>query len=577
MKDKKVILIEKNDDRQNIVNEKLEVRKLKVCAYARVSTDLEEQANSYQTQISEFTKTIEANDEWEFVKMYSDEGISGTYLNKRTGFLEMIQDARDGKIDMILTKSLSRFARNTVDSLTIIREMRDRNVEIYFEKENIYASNRSIDFIITVYSSIAQEESRNTSTNIKWAYKKRFQRGEVHMNWNAFLGFDKTENGEIVINEDEAFTIKIIYNLYLADKTYREIKEFLEKLQRPTSRGSTKWSTSTIMAILTNEKYCGDVYMQKTFTADYLTHKAVKNTGQTEKYYIADHHPAIIPRETWNLVQELKKRKANVFYSDNNTKATKHHLSGKVYCFNCRKTLQRSSFRINKTLGTYRIVLTCKKRTRDTTSSLKCNAKPIDNDSLEFAISEAMGKYLTDDKDLSEELLKLLSTVEKNTDLDDLINDSDVKIIEIENNMHELINMRLNGNSLFSDSELTNKYDKLKESLKNEKEKLKNLKEQTVLNHKSNNRIKEIKELMDLENGISKLKLYTDYISKVIVIDIDEIIICVEDTPYTIEGFIENMDLINGYKPLCFGTYINTEKETQIKYRVVKIGDELDD
>lgn len=577
MNERKVFIIEQKADDTNLVDEDLEVRKLRVCAYARVSTDLEEQSNSYQTQIKEFTKMIETKPDWEFVKMYSDEGISGTSLKRRTGFLEMIQDARDGKIDMIITKSLSRFARNTVDALTIIREMREKNVEIYFEKENLYTSDTSIDFIITVHSSIAQEESRNISTNIKWAYKKRFERGEVQMNWKAFLGYTKTDDGEIKIVEDEALTIKIIYNLFLANKTYREIIEFLSKANRVNSRGIVSWHTSTIRLILENEKYCGDVYMQKSFTADYLTHKKVKNTGQVNKYYIPDHHPAIIPRKDWNLVQELKKNKSETFYSDNNNACkNKNHFTGKVYCLSCKLTLQRSKFNVNRALGTSRIVLTCKKRHRNVDDK-KCDAKPIDNELLEYAVVEAMSKYIENDKDIDEELLRLLSEVEQNSDLDIEIQKTNVKIIETENNMNELVSLRLSGNSTFSDTELTKKYEFLTSTLEKEKEYLVSLRKQTVTNHNTKTRISDIKLLLETKNSVDKIKLYCDRITKIIVVNTEMIVICVESTPFTDEGFIDKMEMLIDYEPLVTDTYHNIEKQKSITYKIVKVGDEIDE
>ncbi len=577
MNERKVIVIEQNVDDQNIVNDELQKRKLRVCAYARVSTDLEEQSNSYQTQINEFTKMIEAKSDWLFVKMYSDEGISGTSLKKRAGFLEMIQDARDGKIDMIITKSLSRFARNTVDALTIIREMREKNVEIYFEKENLYTSDTSIDFIITVHSSIAQEESRNISQNIKWAYKKKFERGEIQMNWKSFLGYCKSDDGSIQIVDDEALTVKMIYNLFLADKTYREIIEFLNKTQRVNGRGIVKWHTSTIKLILENEKYCGDVISQKTYTVDYLTHKSARNDGQVNKYYIADHHPAIIPRETWNLVQELKKSKADIFYSDNNTSRTnKNHFTGKVYCYDCKLTLQRTRFNINRTLGTYRIALTCKKRNRNN-AERNCCAKPIDNDMLEFAVVEAMSKYVENEKDINEELLKLLSEVDQNDDINNEITKSNVKIIEIENNMNELVSLRLSGTSTFSDTELTNKYETLTSNLEKEKEYLESLKKQTVAIHKSNSRINEIRLLMNSNNSVDKIKLYCDRIAKIIVVTNEKVVICLESTPFTDEGFLDKMEAIIDYDPIISGMYCNTVKQKRVDYKIVRIGDEIDE
>lgn len=233
------------------------MQKKRVCAYARVSTDQEDQINSYKAQIHEYTKHINDNPEWIFQGMYADEGLSGTSIKKRVQFLNMIDDARHGKIDLILTKSMSRFARNTVDSLTIIRELRNLGVEVFFEKENLYSSDSKVDFMLTIFSSIAQEESRNISENIKWGYRKRFKEGIVHINTNRFLGYDKDENGNIVINSQEAKTVKMIFNLYIAGYSTREIAEHLTHNNIVNGRGVVLWKPATITSILTNEKYSG--------------------------------------------------------------------------------------------------------------------------------------------------------------------------------------------------------------------------------------------------------------------------------------------------------------------------------
>ncbi len=284
--------------------------KRRVAAYARVSTDEDEQLNSYENQINYYTRYIQSRPEWEFVGLYSDEGISGLNTKKRDGFRQMVEDALNGKIDLILTKSISRFARNTVDTLVTIRQLKEKGVEVYFEKENIYTLDSKGELLITIMSSMAQEESRSISENITWAKRKNMERGKVSMPYGQFLGYEKGEDGKPQIVEKEAAVVRRIYNLYLDGRSVREITRILTAEKVPTPSGKNcNWSVSTIMSILRNEKYKGDALLQKVYTADFLNKKVVKNTNVLPQYYVENSHPAIIDGETFDLVQaELAKR-----------------------------------------------------------------------------------------------------------------------------------------------------------------------------------------------------------------------------------------------------------------------------
>ncbi len=209
-------------------------RKRRVAGYARVSTDSDEQFTSYEAQVDYYTKFIQSKPEWEFVKVYTDEGISGTNTKRREGFKEMITDALDGKIDLIVTKSVSRFARNTVDSLVTIRKLKENGVECYFEKEGIYTFDGKGELLITIMSSLAQEESRSISENVTWGQRKRFADGKVSMPYKHFLGYDKGENGQPVVNEEEAEVVRLIYKLFLQGKTATGICKQLDGMEIPT-------------------------------------------------------------------------------------------------------------------------------------------------------------------------------------------------------------------------------------------------------------------------------------------------------------------------------------------------------
>jgi DNA invertase Pin-like site-specific DNA recombinase len=285
--------------------------KKRVAAYARVSTDLEEQLSSYEAQVDFYTKHIKANNDWIFVKVYTDEGISATSTKNRDGFNQMVEDALAGKIDLILTKSVSRFARNTVDTLTTVRKLKEKGIEVYFEKENIYTLDSKGELLITIMSSLAQEESRSISENVTWGQRKRMQDGKVTMPYKRFLGYTKGADGTPAIVESEAAVIRQIYALFLEGRTYREIAVLLTEQGISTPGGKTIWAVSTVRSILQNEKYKGDALLQKGYTVDFLTKKRKVNAGEIPQFYVENSHPAIVSQSTYELVQdEIRRRGA---------------------------------------------------------------------------------------------------------------------------------------------------------------------------------------------------------------------------------------------------------------------------
>jgi len=282
--------------------------KLRVCAYCRVSTDEEAQQSSYELQVQHYTQYIQENPKWDFAGIYADEGISGTSVLHREHFKRMISDCRAGKIDLVITKSISRFARNVLDCLSYIRQLKQMNppVGVLFETENLYTMDKNSEVIITVLSMVAQGESESKSTNIKWACKRRFQKGLPLCPTWALLGYDTDEYGDMVITENEAEVVRTIYQLYIEGSSSCLIAKILTEAGIPTARGNTKWWSGSVLCILKNERYCGDVLMQKTCTVDYLSHKVVRNDGREPQYFIRDHHPAIIQRKDWDLAQKLR-------------------------------------------------------------------------------------------------------------------------------------------------------------------------------------------------------------------------------------------------------------------------------
>ena len=286
-------------------------KKRRVAGYARVSTDHEDQATSYEAQVDYYTNYIKSREDWEFVAIYTDEGISATNTKKREGFKAMIADALAGKIDLIITKSVSRFARNTVDSLTTVRKLKDEGIEIYFEKENIWTLDSKGELLITIMSSLAQEESRSISENVTWGQRKRMADGKVSFAYSHFLGLDKDkETGKIVVNPEQAETVRLIFRLFLEGMTPHSIATELTNRGIKTPGGKDVWNQQTVRRMLSNEKYKGDALLQKEFTVDFLQKKMKKNEGEVPQYYVEGNHEAIISPAVFDMVQaELARRK----------------------------------------------------------------------------------------------------------------------------------------------------------------------------------------------------------------------------------------------------------------------------
>ena len=277
----------------------------KVAAYARVSTDEEEQQTSYAAQCDYYEHYIKSRSDWEFVKVYADEGISGCSTKKREGFCSMVQDALDGKIDLILAKSLSRFSRNTVDSLTTIRKLKASGVEVWFEKENIKTFDPKVEILLTILASLSQEESRSISENVNWGIRKKMADGKFTLAYSRFLGYDRGEEGNLVINEEQAKIVRRIYAMFLQGMSPYGIAKELTAEGVKTVTGRDKWNGSTIKSILSNEKFCGSARLQKTYTPDFLTKKNAKNTGQLPSYFVENSHPAIIEQDVFDIVQRM--------------------------------------------------------------------------------------------------------------------------------------------------------------------------------------------------------------------------------------------------------------------------------
>ncbi|MGT2655644.1 recombinase family protein [Streptococcus varani] len=285
--------------------------KIKVAAYCRVSTDQDEQLSSYENQVNYYRDFISKHEDYELVDIYADEGISATNTKKRDAFNRLIQDCREGKVDRILVKSISRFARNTLDCIKYVRELKELGIGVTFEKENIDSLDSKGEVLLTILSSLAQDESRSISENSTWGIRKKFERGVVQVNTTKFMGYDKDEHGNLIINTEQAEVVRYIYNQFLKGHSPENIAKELNTKDVKGWSGKANWYPSSILKMLQNEKYKGDALLQKTYTVDFLTKKRIPNDGQVNQYYVEASHEGIIDTETWETVQlEIARRKA---------------------------------------------------------------------------------------------------------------------------------------------------------------------------------------------------------------------------------------------------------------------------
>ena len=407
--------------------------KKRVAAYARVSTDEEEQLTSYEAQVDYYTRYIQANPDWELVEVYADEGISGTNTKKRKNFNRMIEDALAGKIDRIVTKSVSRFARNTVDTLTTIRKLKDKGVGVFFEKENIDTLDSKGELLITIMSSLAQEESRSISENVTWGWRKRIADGKVTVAYSHFLGYEKGEDGTMQITEDEAKIVRQIYGMFLDGKTPSGIAARLSRQGIPSPAGKEKWQSSTVKSILTNEKYKGDALLQKTFTVDFLQKKKKANEGEVPQYYVENSHPAIVTEEVFDLVQhELRRRQQKGRHT-----SAASIFSNRIVCGECGAYY---GSKVWHSTDAYRSRIWRCNRKYETKGS-PCPSPHLREEELQNAFLNAINQVIQKKEEIIEACSQALRTLNDTSSLEQkaarLQEEQDIVYGEIESLIHE--------------------------------------------------------------------------------------------------------------------------------------------
>ncbi len=364
-----------------------------MAAYCRVSTDQLEQLSSYEAQVSYYKNYINSHSEYIFAGIYADEGISGTNTKKREQFNKMIEDCKAGNIDIIITKSISRFARNTLDCLNYVRMLKDLGIEVIFEKENIRTLDSKGEVLLTILSSLAQDESRSISENSTWGIRRRYEQGKVSVNFTKFLGYEKGKNGSLEINEKQAPIVRRIYREYLNGKSANRIARELERDGICGWNGKPKWYETTITKMLQNEKHKGEALLQKSYTVDFLTKKKAINKGEVPQYYVEGSHPAIIDKNTWEAAQIERERRKEY--------AAKHRLqkidygirgnplAGKIICGECGKYMGRKT----RMYKEKRLVWICANR-YEKKGVRGCNSDHVKDEDLDKVFTIAFNKII---------------------------------------------------------------------------------------------------------------------------------------------------------------------------------------
>ena len=382
-------------------------RQLRVAAYCRVSTKEEDQANSYEVQKEYYTDKIMSNSAWTMAGIFADKGITGTSVKKREDFMRMIRHCRQRKIDVVLTKSVSRFARNTVDCLYYTRALKELGIAVIFEKENINSLEEDSELRITLSGAFAQSESESISANVRWGKRQSIKDGKVTFQYKTLLGYEKGSDGNPVIIPEEAETVRRIFEWYLAGKSVRDIRLALVAGGFRNAVGTTDWTTSNLRSILTNEKYCGDALLQKTFVKDCISKKSIPNTGQLAKVLIQNNHEAIISHEMFDAVQlELARRRAQDGRSRKSAPtgrgkfSGKYALSGLLFCAECGTAYRRVVWTQH---GEKRAVWRCTSRL-DYGRKYCLNSPTLDEEPLQQAILNAINSVMSDHSALAEQL-----------------------------------------------------------------------------------------------------------------------------------------------------------------------------
>lgn len=550
-------VIEKTNGRINRVTGTTIKERLRVCAYCRVSTDNEEQLNSYQSQLKYYDEKINSKSEWQFAGIYADEAISGTLDFKRTNFMNMIQDAMQGKIDMILTKSISKFARNTLDTLKYVRMLKEKNVAILFEEENINTGSGQGELVLTLLSAMAQQESENISSHVLLGLKMKKDRGEL-IGYNGCYGYNyNLETKEITINEEEASIVRYMFERYVEGVGSSTIAKELTTKGIKTPKGGTKWCESTIRGILKNEKYIGDVLMGKTFTIDPISHKRLSNLGEVDKHYIKEHHQPIISKELFDRVQEIRIKRAGNRETGrrNNNYSKKYPFSSKLYCGFCGSLLTRRNWNANRKCE--KAVWQCIKRAKQgITECPYCKAIP--EEILEDCFVQGYRILCNNNQKVVVDFLEKVENILKENTTETIVTKLEKDKEKINKKLANLLELNLEGR--INKKQYTLKFDKLNTELIKIENKIQNLLKETNRNESIKLRLNKFKSLLKNIDIMPKFDkdVFECLIDKVVI---GETLENGTINPYTIRFICKN-----GTEISCKDKFTNVSDKQAIKF-----------
>ena len=489
-------------------------KQLRVAAYCRVSTEQEEQQNSYNVQIAYYSDLINRKREWTLAGIFADEGISGTQAKKRPEFLKMIRMCKKQKIDLVITKSISRFARNTVDCLEYVRQLKDLGIGVLFEKENINTLTMTSEFMIALYGSFAQAESESISQNVSWGKQKAFAEGKVSFQYKHLLGYKKGDDGKPEIVPEEAETVRMIYELFLDGYSLTDIAKRLTLLERKTAHGKTEWHREIISSILRNEKYVGDALLQKTFIVDCISKKVKKDNGERPMYLVTNHHEPIIDRDTYNRVQqELARRTSKRKISDKTLTeqgkyTSKYALSELLICGNCGTSYRRTTWAAR---GKKQVVWRCISRLEHGTKY--CTDSPtMKEEKLHKAILRAVNEYLGCREEIAKILKANIGSVLECQGQQEILN-LEKRLKELDKARNDLITLIASGGC--DEDKLDSEFAKIFNEEQSINERLKELKQKAKISADTQNKIDSAMDMIEQEKF--KLEIFDNIIIRKLI------------------------------------------------------------
>lgn len=492
------------------------IERIRVAAYCRVSTDSEEQLTSYNSQVIHYKNLVESNPEWELVDIFADEGISGTQTDKRVEFQRMINEAMEGKIDLIITKSISRFARNTLDTLKYVRMLKDNNVAILFEKENINTMTMNGEMLLVILSSLAQQESESISANVKMGLKMKMKRGEL-VGFHGCLGYDYNPMDKTLsINEEEAEIVRYIFQRYIEGAGAYVIAKELTRLKYKTKKGNTTWNEGSVRRIIKNEKYKGDVLLGKTFTVDPLTHRRLENMGEEEQYYKNNNHEPIISEEMFEEAQNLLKVRS----SKHNNKgrgekySRKYAFSSMIKCGFCGGTAIRRTWHSKSVHEKY--VWSCMTSVKQGRKYCQ-HSKGLDEKEIKTAFVDSFNMLCSNNRDIIEEFLNDMEQTLSNMDVSKELKKVEKDILSVENKLGKLVDMRVDD--IIDKDTYEAKYTELKNQMEKLKSDQTDLKSSLTERNDLKKRMKAFREIYEKNEPLKEFdrQIFESVVDQVIL------------------------------------------------------------